>query len=460
MVRTSLLILLLLTAGCYPHLTWDNPCDPRSDNHSQEACSRWIALHPDVDFDGDGYSTTSGDCDETNPRVNPGVAEEKNSIDDNCNGIIDEGTPVWSQTLAQSELFTARDLDNDGNDELVAVTENGYARVLSAGGLEPPLLEKSLGTTFSLPPVVISDDKTGNIYITALGETGSLFVMDENLNVEWSATITGNKFFAPQAVTSPAGTFLFIGANTYPFDINSGYGWIYMFAPALGKSSLRYFSTGSVISAPPAVWYSEGITHVLVPVAGGRVRLLDGSGTVEGEFITGSQEPVTARPLVLQHENSLYAAFGSSNWTFYLGDLSTFSFLWTYASSAPVYTAAVSGDVDADGVAELFFASEDGFVRALDFSGTLLWEHQLDGSIFTSPLFLKLYNRFVLVCLNTEGHLYVLDAASGSVLWESDTLVTNGDVIPLKWNNANYFFISGESKATLVHQGSGLNIQD
>ena len=48
---------------------------------------------PDAyDVDNDGYTLCGGDCDDNNADVNPGAIEIANAIDDNCNNGIDEDT--------------------------------------------------------------------------------------------------------------------------------------------------------------------------------------------------------------------------------------------------------------------------------------------------------------------------------------------------------------------------------
>ncbi len=52
-----------------------------------------------------GYVTTSNDCDDTRASVNPAAAEVCDGIDNNCDGVVDEGIPV-------STFY--RDVDGDG----------------------------------------------------------------------------------------------------------------------------------------------------------------------------------------------------------------------------------------------------------------------------------------------------------------------------------------------------------
>lgn len=56
-------------------------------------------------FQPDGYSNNDNDCDDSNPDVNPGMAESCNGVDDNCNDETDEGFDLFMWYL---------DSDDDG----------------------------------------------------------------------------------------------------------------------------------------------------------------------------------------------------------------------------------------------------------------------------------------------------------------------------------------------------------
>ncbi|MBC8047954.1 MAG: hypothetical protein H7Y00_14245, partial [Fimbriimonadaceae bacterium] len=57
-----------------------------------------------------GYAIYGGDCDETNPEINPGMVELCNGIDDNCDGLTDEfiltiaPDTIWCDSLYIPEL--------------------------------------------------------------------------------------------------------------------------------------------------------------------------------------------------------------------------------------------------------------------------------------------------------------------------------------------------------------------
>ncbi len=68
---------------------------------------RMTTYYPDADLDGYGdqaypvdaciqppaHIPQGGDCDDTNPEVNPGVEEVCDTFDNDCNGLVDEASP-------------------------------------------------------------------------------------------------------------------------------------------------------------------------------------------------------------------------------------------------------------------------------------------------------------------------------------------------------------------------------
>ena len=80
----------------------DDDCDNATDEESATGCAAYY-----FDGDDDGYGTTSqkclcagagdysttntGDCNDSEPLINPGAAEFCNGIDDNCSNTTDEG---------------------------------------------------------------------------------------------------------------------------------------------------------------------------------------------------------------------------------------------------------------------------------------------------------------------------------------------------------------------------------
>jgi hypothetical protein len=84
----------------------DNDCDGRVDGQDADLVDgeTW---YQDADGDAygnpdvvdvrcsllDGYVHASGDCDDSDPAINPGVAEICNDYDDNCNNLIDGQDP-------------------------------------------------------------------------------------------------------------------------------------------------------------------------------------------------------------------------------------------------------------------------------------------------------------------------------------------------------------------------------
>lgn len=65
-------------------------------------------IDEDFDLDRDHFATCAGDCDDTDPNINPETPDVCNQIDDNCNGEIDEDCTV------DEEICDGKDNNGDG----------------------------------------------------------------------------------------------------------------------------------------------------------------------------------------------------------------------------------------------------------------------------------------------------------------------------------------------------------
>jgi serine protease len=68
-----------------------------------------------TDLDGDGYTVIQGDCDDADPLVNPGAPELCDGIDNNCDGVTDEGCPTGGCTDNDGDGWCVEDGDCDDN---------------------------------------------------------------------------------------------------------------------------------------------------------------------------------------------------------------------------------------------------------------------------------------------------------------------------------------------------------
>ncbi len=141
-----------------------------------------------------GFSLVEGDCDDNNPGVFEGNIETSNGIDDNCNGIIDEGTLV---------IFYA-DADGDGFGVLTSTltTNEGLPVGYSANA-------DDCNDTYSLvnplqPEICnncLDDNCDGNT-----DEPACTMIP----GIEWQETYgsTGSNFFTTLAITPGGGYIL------------------------------------------------------------------------------------------------------------------------------------------------------------------------------------------------------------------------------------------------------------
>jgi len=122
----------------------DDDCDGIKDNENAQGCK---PLYQDADADSYGVTTTKkclcantgewtaflqGDCDDTNPDINPIASEACDFVDNDCDGKVDEGTGSTcgncDPTCHQTDVGQGGDEAFDPNDENssgVATGEDG-----------------------------------------------------------------------------------------------------------------------------------------------------------------------------------------------------------------------------------------------------------------------------------------------------------------------------------------------
>ncbi len=101
----------------------------------------FLQLNDTADSDGDGYTTAQGDCDDTDSAVNPGADEVcGDSIDNNCDGTVDEGCDDTADsdgdgyTTAQGDCDDTDSAVNPGADEVCGDSiDNNCDGVLDEG---------------------------------------------------------------------------------------------------------------------------------------------------------------------------------------------------------------------------------------------------------------------------------------------------------------------------------------
>lgn len=101
---TSALMMAVMFVGCNGDDDDTTPVDTRE----------WTLC---ADEDKDGICAEDGDCDDANPEIKPGSVELCNGVDDNCNGITDEGTSDvdGDGTCDDQDAEECDGLDNDGD---------------------------------------------------------------------------------------------------------------------------------------------------------------------------------------------------------------------------------------------------------------------------------------------------------------------------------------------------------
>lgn len=93
-----------------------------------------------TDADGDGFTPADGDCDDADPNVNPGAAEDCDGLDNNCDGAVDEG-PGELSILTSTDDNALNEGDDVRFEVLPSACADGLRWVWSVEAPQPYLCD-------------------------------------------------------------------------------------------------------------------------------------------------------------------------------------------------------------------------------------------------------------------------------------------------------------------------------
>jgi len=102
-------------------------------NSVDDDCDGLVDEGLPVDVDGDGYTTAGGDCNDADPAVHPDATEIRNATDDDCDGLVDEGTATSSECRSPVTIDSVSYCTATAEDVIYGRYPDGTPLFLSTG---------------------------------------------------------------------------------------------------------------------------------------------------------------------------------------------------------------------------------------------------------------------------------------------------------------------------------------
>lgn len=194
-------------------------------------------------FAPDGYTSTTGDCDDNNPKVHPTAFEKYcNGIDDNCNGEIDETKPSPTiftlgnldicqagSVVLQTKALNAFNIQwkKDGNN-IQGANSKKYTAT-EAGSYSVEVSYRGCNSISETLTVINSCGKINSGRDNALATTSTMFIYPSpsngNVTINYVATTSGNtqvKIIDMAGKTvHTSNQYVIKGSNTLNFNFTS-----------------------------------------------------------------------------------------------------------------------------------------------------------------------------------------------------------------------------------------------
>lgn len=210
------------------------------------------------DADGDGWTVDDGDCDDTNAGVNPAATESCNSMDDDCDGAVDEGcTAAASIQSIEATLGAAFAVDSSGR---------VWASGCNGAGLLGDGTVTARATPGQVPGLGGITEVSAAYHAMALNDQGKVWVWGENGDGQLgNGTYTDS--LSPIPVSTLSGIVSVGAGGTFSLALDStgtAWSWGDNSSGQLGDGSfVDHISPAKVPTLTGAVAVAAGLLHGL-----------------------------------------------------------------------------------------------------------------------------------------------------------------------------------------------------
>jgi outer membrane protein assembly factor BamB len=329
------------------------------------------------------------------------------------------GTLLWKAETGTASSLLQADLDNDGADEIAAVTGTGITALSGDGEIRWTFGAEEAGGELEVAgPLAAADlemDGAAELFVT--GKTGPLCIDGGGMQL-WR-TMPGARFSGGPAVADVDNNGileLYCVAEAMPA--------LYAFDADLGDLLWKCRLPGRPdpeIAGTIAMGDLEGDqrTEIAVSDAGGHITLFSG----EGEIIwihTLPQPVATALSIAdLDGDNTAeILAASPGNALYCISPDGTLN--WIHELRGPLLQPATVSDMDLDGVTDVLLAAFDGSLRCMTLNG------RYNAAMMLWPCFRGNPARTAAYGLAAPGEAAAMSETAMAPVWDSEQLLPEG----------------------------------
>lgn len=308
------------------------------------------------------------------------------------------------QTFTESGA-TVADITGDGLAEVVVAARDEIVAIADTG--KELWRFRTRGRNMTYPAVLARDSQSSLVF--AADTSGQFTCLDGAGHVVWQNELNG-----PSSWSAPV--LCDLDANgTYEVIQTDETGVVWTFDAASGAARWQTKVDGTPVS--PAVAGGD----IAIVTCNGTLAVLDGAGAVEWTHALGgtSQTWGASAPAIFRgSDGGGRVVAASSEGTLYCFDLSG-KLHWVRSAGSAIASTLSAGDMDADGIADLFAVTQLGVVHRFDETGKALWRIDTQGRSLAAGALIDLTGDGLLeYALSTQsGHLMVIDS-HGALLFD------------------------------------------